>query len=76
MSRILDLALVLGEYLRMSGGIDNLVALLEDEEPMLYQTTLLLIGNLASDAVDPNSVLTKGVERPSPRASPSSWAWA
>ena len=54
-------ALVLGEYLRMSGGIDNLVALLEDEEPMLYQTTLLLIGNLASDAVDPNSVLTKGV---------------
>ena len=54
-------ALVLGEYLRMSGGIDALVALLEDEEPMLHQTALLLIGNLASDAVDPNSVLTKGV---------------
>ena len=54
-------ALVLGEYLRMSGGIDALVALVEDEEPMLHQTALLLIGNLASDAVDPNSVLTKGV---------------
>jgi len=43
----------------MGDGIDLVVALLHDEDPMVVQHALLVIGNLCSRKVDPNADETK-----------------
>ena len=49
------------EYLRIAGGVALIAGLLAHAEPGIHQTALLLIGNIASDAVDPKAALTKKV---------------
>ena len=49
-----------GGYLREHGVLKSLVWLLEHSDAVaIQQTTLLILGNLASDAVDASSTLTK-----------------
>ena len=55
-----DDAVQVGGYLREHGVLQSLVWLLEHSDAVaIQQTTLLILGNLASDAVDASSTLTK-----------------
>ena len=55
-----DDAVQVGGYLREHGVLKSLVWLLEHSDAVaIQQTTLLILGNLASDAVDASSTLTK-----------------
>ena len=54
-----DDAVQVGGYLREHGVLATLVSLLSLDAPTIQQTTLLILGNLASDAVDASSTLTK-----------------
>ena len=45
--------------LRSSGAVASIVALVDNPDPGLHQTALLLIGNIASEAVDERADLTK-----------------
>ena len=47
------------EYLRASGGVSRICAALENEHPNVYQPAMLLVGNLASTAVDSHAEKTK-----------------
>ena len=49
------------EYLRVSGGVGQICAQLRSSVPSIHQTAMLLIGNLASEAVDPQASATKAV---------------
>ena len=49
------------EYLRVAGGVGLICKQLQNDEPAIHQTALLLIGNLASEAVDPQASATKAV---------------
>ena len=51
----------IGEVMRTQGGLTQLTWILADREQPLevHQQVLLLIGNLCSDSVDPNSMLSK-----------------
>jgi len=49
----------IGHRLRTLGGIERLVALLEHRDAAIHQSALLIIGNLATDTVDPNAEATK-----------------
>lgn len=49
----------LGEAVRDGGGVKLLAWLLSDKDEAMQQTSLGVIGNLCSDAVDSNSVATK-----------------
>ena len=53
----------LGATLREAGGLLTLSWLLAEPEPEIQKQTLFLIANLASDAVDPRSYLTKRLLR-------------
>ena len=53
-----DDAVQVGGYLREHGVLTSLVWLLEHSDAVaIQQTTLLILGNLASDAVDPRSAV-------------------
>lgn len=52
---------VLCEYLRVSGCVKLIAQLLENPEPQIHQTALLLIGNIASEAVDSQAEKTKAL---------------
>ena len=54
-----DEASELCEYLRQQGVVRALTELLGRAEPSLHQPALRLVGNLASEAVDPRAALTK-----------------
>ena len=54
-----DEAIAVCRFLRERGGIENLISLVEHSDEWLYQTSLLVIGNLATDAVDPFAEETK-----------------
>ena len=47
------------EYLRVSGSISQICTALEHESPSVHQPAMLLVGNLASTAVDPQAEKTK-----------------
>ena len=49
------------EYLRVSGGVGHICTQLKSKVPGIHQTAMLLIGNLASEAVDPKANATKAV---------------
>jgi hypothetical protein len=49
----------LGEAVRAVGGLPLLGWLIVDPSPLVQQEALLILGNLCSDACDPNSALTK-----------------
>ena len=49
------------EYLRVSGCVSLIAQLLENPEPQVHQTALLLIGNIASEAVDTQAEKTKAL---------------
>ena len=49
----------LGEAVRQAGGVALLAWLLADPYDQVQQQALLVIGNLCSDSVDPNSAATK-----------------
>ena len=48
-----------GASVREVGGIPLLGWLIVDPSPLVQQEALLILGNLCSDACDPNSALTK-----------------
>lgn len=50
---------VLGQAIRDGGGVPQLAWLLADPSPSIQQQSLLVLGNLCSNSVDPNSALTK-----------------
>lgn len=52
-------AFELGAYLREVDAFDDLVECIDDPDPYMHQTALLLLGNFASDAFDSRSSLTK-----------------
>ena len=49
------------EYLRVSGCVALIAHLLESTEPQIHQTALLLLGNIASEAVDSQADKTKAL---------------
>lgn len=51
----------IGHRLRTLGGVERLVLLLEHEDAAIHQSALLIIGNLATDTVDPNAEATKAL---------------
>ena len=52
------------EYLRVSGAVEHCCDLCANHPaPEVHQQTLMLLGNLASDAVDPQASLTKALIR-------------
>ena len=56
-----DDAVALAAYMRASDALGPLVDFIDELDPSLHQTALLLIGNLASDAFDPESGLSKAI---------------
>tara|TARA_B100000768_G_scaffold173074_1_gene181979 strand:+ start:494 stop:1042 length:549 start_codon:yes stop_codon:yes gene_type:complete len=50
---------VLGQAIRDGGGVPQLAWLLADPSSSIQQQSLLVLGNLCSNSVDPNSALTK-----------------
>ena len=56
-----DDAEALCEYLRVAGGVKLVAQCLASPDPAIHQSALLLIGNLASEAVDPNASATKAL---------------
>ena len=54
-------ATIFADYLREAGGIEVIAELLLDPEPFIQQKVLMVVGNLASDAFDPNSAATKAI---------------
>ena len=56
-----DDATIFADYLREAGGIEVIAELLLDPEPFIQQKVLMVVGNLASDAFDPNSAATKAI---------------
>ena len=52
-------AVELAEYLRAMNAFADLVDFVDDPDPLVHQTALLLVGNFASDAFDSQSTLTK-----------------
>lgn len=58
----------LGKEVRAGGGIALLAWMLSDPSPEVQQTALMILGNLCSDSVDPNSRTTKAVLLQSARA--------
>lgn len=56
-----DDATIFADYLREAGGIEVIAELLLDPEPFIQQKVLMVVGNLASDAFDPNSAATKTI---------------
>ena len=52
-------AIELAEYLRAVNAFADLVDFVDDPDPLMHQTALLLVGNFASDAFDSQSALTK-----------------
>lgn len=51
----------LGEFLRRSGAIGELIGLLDADPPELHQPALLVLGNCAAVNVDPDASLTREV---------------
>ena len=51
----------LTEHLRSSGCVSLIVDLLDHKNPDIHQPAMLLMGNLSSDAVDPQSAKTKAI---------------
>ena len=49
----------LSEYLRVTGSIAHIVALLQHSTVAIHRTALLLIGNLSSDTVDSQAERTR-----------------
>ena len=47
------------EYLRVAGAVGLISGLLDHPEAAIHQTAMLLIGNIASEAVDPKADATK-----------------
>jgi len=56
-----DDATIFSDYLREAGGIEVIAELLLDPEPFIIQKVLMVVGNLASDAFDPNSEANKAI---------------
>lgn len=56
-----DDATIFSDYLREAGGIEVIAELLLDPEPFIQQKVLMVVGNLASDAFDPNSAANKAI---------------
>ena len=56
-----DDATIFSDYLREAGGIEVIAELLLDREPFIQQKVLMVVGNLASDAFDPNSAASKAI---------------
>ena len=52
-------AALLGEFLRECGGIELLLECVSDDIPEVQYRALMVLGNLASAAVDPHAQLTK-----------------
>jgi hypothetical protein len=53
----------LGRDMQQSGGCEQLVKLMCDPDPEVHRPALLLIGNLASDNIDPAAVVTRNKMR-------------
>lgn len=49
----------LGNAIRDGGGVAQMAWMLADPSPTIQQQALLVLGNLCSNSVDPNSALTK-----------------
>ena len=47
--------------MRECGGVELIIEYMADAVPQVVQRALVVMGNLASDAVDPKSSLTKQV---------------
>ena len=56
-----DDAAVLAEQMRATGALPSLVRCLEETRPSIHQPALVLVGNLASEAFDPQASLTKAL---------------
>lgn len=54
-------AVALCEYLRAAGGVKLIVRLLRSPIPTVHQMAIMLVGNLASLAVDPHATKSKDV---------------
>ena len=54
-------AVALCEYLRAAGGVKLIVRLLSSPIPTVHQMAIMLVGNLASLAVDPHATKSKDV---------------
>ena len=54
-----DEAAYVCQFLRDNDGINNLLAMVENPDEWLHQTSLLVIGNVATEALDPNAAETK-----------------
>jgi HEAT repeat protein len=64
-----DDAAMIGDFMRECGGVELLIEYLEDESSDVQQRALMVLGNLVSDAVDPQSHLTKQIFVQTPAAS-------
>ena len=51
----------IGQWVRQSGALQLLAWLVVDSSAEVQQQSLLVLGNLCSDACDPNSTLTKSM---------------
>ena len=51
----------IGQWVRQSGALQLLAWLVVDSSAEVQQQSLLVLGNLCSDACDPNSTLTKSI---------------
>ena len=49
------------EYLRVAGCVGHIAGCLNHPEPQIHQTAMLLVGNIASEAVDPAAEKTKAL---------------
>ena len=54
-----DDAAMIGDFMRECGGVELLIEYLEDESSDVQQRALMVLGNLVSDAVDPEASRTK-----------------
>ena len=52
---------VLCEYLRVSGCVKLLCTAIDHEDPTIRQAAMLLVGNLASEAVDPQADKSRAI---------------
>ena len=60
----------IGNTVRVCGGVSDLARMLSDPSPQVQNEVLVMLGNLCSNAVDPNSQLTKNLLLQSGAAEP------
>lgn len=56
-----DDAIYLCDFIRLNGLVQLLGDMIASPDPTLHQPALLVFGNIASEAVDPNAGITKAI---------------